>query len=176
MEPIQERIATLISTKGMTNAEFADAVGVQPSNISHIMSGRNKPSLDLVTKILRRFPEVRPEWILNGKGSMTKEFNLFGYEEEDTPPQKKEAKAKAEQAESTRGEMAARISQASGDKFQEKESKAPVKEPAKAEVKFSEEVVEKSGNTDPRKTSGKTIEKIVIFYRDRSFREYHPEG
>ncbi len=39
MDKIQERISLLISTKGMTNTEFAEAIDVQPANISHVMSG-----------------------------------------------------------------------------------------------------------------------------------------
>ncbi|MDP4223940.1 MAG: helix-turn-helix transcriptional regulator, partial [Bacteroidota bacterium] len=48
-------------------------IGVQPSGISHILSGRNKPSLDFVLKMLERYPFISTEWLLFGKGSMYSE-------------------------------------------------------------------------------------------------------
>lgn len=54
----------------MNPTEFADEIGVQRSSISHILSGRNNPSLDLVTKILNRFPEIDSNWLVLGKGSL----------------------------------------------------------------------------------------------------------
>lgn len=54
---------------GETASSFADKIGVQRSSISHILSGRNKPSLDFVLKVLAQFPEVELYWLLNGKGS-----------------------------------------------------------------------------------------------------------
>lgn len=50
-------------------AAFADKIGVQRSSISHILSGRNKPSLDFILKILAAYPDVELYWLLNGKGS-----------------------------------------------------------------------------------------------------------
>ena len=49
-------------------SSFAEKIGVQRSSISHILSGRNKPSLDFVLKVLSSFPEVELYWLLNGKG------------------------------------------------------------------------------------------------------------
>ncbi len=51
---------------------FADAIDVGRSSISHILSGRNKPSLEFVMKIIEAFPEVELYWLLNGKGSFPK--------------------------------------------------------------------------------------------------------
>ena len=51
---------------------FADKIGVQRSSISHILSGRNKPSLEFVMKVLSSFDEVDLYWLLNGKGSFPK--------------------------------------------------------------------------------------------------------
>ena len=51
---------------------FADKIGVQRSSISHILSGRNKPSLDFVLKITDNFKDVDIEWLLNGKGEFPK--------------------------------------------------------------------------------------------------------
>jgi transcriptional regulator with XRE-family HTH domain len=55
---------------GLNPTQFADEIGVQRSSISHILSGRNNPSLDIVTKILNRFKEVDSNWLILGKGSL----------------------------------------------------------------------------------------------------------
>jgi transcriptional regulator with XRE-family HTH domain len=65
-----DRILALLKTKGLSPSQFADAIGVQRSAISHLISGRNNPSLDFVLKILKRYPDVNPAWLLNGSGEM----------------------------------------------------------------------------------------------------------
>ena len=62
------RLQKIIDYYGLSAASFADKVGVQRSSISHLLSGRNKPSLDFVMKVLTAFPEVDMYWLLNGKG------------------------------------------------------------------------------------------------------------
>ena len=56
----------------LTASNFADTVEVQRSSISHILSGRNKPSLDFVLKVTSKFPDVDIYWLLNGKGTYPK--------------------------------------------------------------------------------------------------------
>lgn len=69
---ITERIQAIIRHHGLTASAFADKLGVQRSGMSHIFSGRNKPSLDLVIKILDTFPEISIDWLLKGEGEMQK--------------------------------------------------------------------------------------------------------
>ena len=57
---------------GLTATLFADKIAVQRSSISHVLSGRNKPSLDFILKITSSFPDVDIYWLLNGKGSFPK--------------------------------------------------------------------------------------------------------
>lgn len=64
-----KRLQKIIDFYGLSASSFADKVGVQRSSISHILSGRNKPSLDFVLKVLSSFPEVDLYWLLNGKGT-----------------------------------------------------------------------------------------------------------
>ena len=52
----------------LSASAFADKIGVQRSSISHLLSGRNKPSLDFVLKIVKEFKEIELYWLLNGKG------------------------------------------------------------------------------------------------------------
>lgn len=59
--------------EGLTPSKFAEVIGIQRSAMSHIISERNKPSLDVLLKILERFPYVESDWLLFGKGGMSKE-------------------------------------------------------------------------------------------------------
>lgn len=67
-----KRLQQIIDFYSLSASSFADKIGVQRSSISHILSGRNKPSLDFVMKILSSFPEVDLYWLLNDKGSFPK--------------------------------------------------------------------------------------------------------
>lgn len=65
-----ERIKTLIEKQKLTATQFAEEIGVQRSAVSHLLSGRNKPSLDFMLKIKNRFPEISLDWLLLGQGKM----------------------------------------------------------------------------------------------------------
>ena len=60
----------------LSASAFADKIGVQRSGISHILSGRNKPSLEFVMKLHSYFPEVSLYWLLNGKGEFPSSVKL----------------------------------------------------------------------------------------------------
>ncbi|OEK08551.1 transcriptional regulator [Flavivirga aquatica] len=107
-------------------SSFAEKIGVQRSSISHILSGRNKPSLDFVLKILSTYPDVNLYWLFNGKG----EF-----------PSKQKSLEK--------------------DK---------IKEETKQELQLPFPVMNEKINTKIK--NNKTIEQIVIFYSDGSFKNY----
>lgn len=68
---MKDRIAHIIRAKNLTAAEFALRLGIQPSNISHLLSGRNNPSLDFVKKLKETFPEYNLDWIIFGSGPVT---------------------------------------------------------------------------------------------------------
>jgi transcriptional regulator with XRE-family HTH domain len=67
---MKERIIEFLQTENKTSSQFAEEIGVQPSSISHIVSGRNNPSLDFVLKMLRKYNTINPDWLLFGKGNM----------------------------------------------------------------------------------------------------------
>jgi transcriptional regulator with XRE-family HTH domain len=67
-----ERILSIIKYLNLSPSDFAEEIGVQRSSISHLISGRNKPSLEFIQKILTRYPEINTEWMLNGNGEMLK--------------------------------------------------------------------------------------------------------
>lgn len=176
MNEIHERVALIISTKGMTNAEFAVAIDVQPSNISHIMSGRNKPSLDLVMKILKRFPEIRMEWLLHGKGAMNKDYSLFDQAEAASVQMPEQLLFAMDVKEK---EPIDEIISKAGQISEIKPSVAPSiaitneEEPEIQEPKWENRKIE--DKMPQRVLSSKKLEKIVFFYEDQTFKEYFPK-
>ncbi|WP_339751729.1 helix-turn-helix transcriptional regulator [uncultured Winogradskyella sp.] len=83
-----ERLQKVIDFYNETASSFAEKIGVQRSSISHILSGRNKPSLDFVMKILHSYPEVELYWLMNGKGefpSLPKNSELSDSNLTETP-------------------------------------------------------------------------------------------
>lgn len=118
-EAFTKRLQKVIDYYGETASSFAEKIGVQRSSISHILSGRNKPSLEFVLKIFAAFPEVELYWLLNGKG-------VF-------PAVKKS-------------------------------------EEVKTEVEVAPAEVHEKIQTEIKKD--KTIESIVIFYSDGSFKNF----
>jgi len=71
-ELFAKRLQKVMDEYDLNATSFADAIDVGRSSISHIISGRNKPSLEFVMKIIEAFPEVELYWLLNGKGSFPK--------------------------------------------------------------------------------------------------------
>lgn len=66
------RIKKVMDHHDLTASLFADKIGVQRSSISHILSGRNKPSLDFIMKITTEFKDVDLQWLINGVGFFPK--------------------------------------------------------------------------------------------------------
>jgi transcriptional regulator with XRE-family HTH domain len=67
---MKERILKLIEEEKITAAEFADRMGVQRSNVSHILNGRNNPGYSFIQKIIETFPLINSRWLLTGEGNM----------------------------------------------------------------------------------------------------------
>ena len=65
-----DRINLILRAKNITARQFAEEIGVQPSGMSHILSGRNRPSLDFVMKVVNRYPEIDIKWLMFGEGEM----------------------------------------------------------------------------------------------------------
>ncbi|WP_430468099.1 helix-turn-helix domain-containing protein [Winogradskyella ouciana] len=101
-----------------TASSFAEKIGVQRSSISHILSGRNKPSLDFVMKVLHSYPDVELYWLLNGKGNFPKTNTIS-----ETP---------------------------------------------------NSNLQIQSEDSQEKPVSNSDIEKIVIFYKDGTFKSYKP--
>lgn len=71
-EDFVKRLEILLDYYSLSASSFADKIGVQRSSISHLLSGRNKPSLDFIMKITAIFPDLNIYWILNGKEDFLK--------------------------------------------------------------------------------------------------------
>ena len=143
---MKDRIMELLNTEGLSASKFADIVGVQRSSMSHILSGRNNPSLDFIQKVMRSFPHVNGDWLISGRGEMTK-------------------------------------NQGSPSLFQEAiNDETPTPYSASQPPKLKKEVAENPHNKPDQApeldlsafVSGKKIEKVVVFYTDKTFREYNP--
>lgn len=133
-EDFIKRLENILEYYNLNASAFADKISVQRSSLSHLLSGRNKPSLDFILKILEVFPEVDLYWILNGRGSFPKSLETHQLTEIPTTPS---SSIKSDVT------LFSTIS--------------PKKETISAET----EKIEKT-----------TVEKIVFFYTDGSFKEY----
>ena len=84
---MRERLLEFLKRENKSSAQLAEEIGVQASGISHILSGRNNPSLDFVLKMLGKYQFISTDWLLFGRGSMypeTKMQSLFDYDNMDT--------------------------------------------------------------------------------------------
>ena len=66
------RIKKVIEQSGLTMTEFADLLKVQRSSISHLISGRNKPSMDFLEKLVENLPAIDLKWLISGDSSLPK--------------------------------------------------------------------------------------------------------
>jgi transcriptional regulator with XRE-family HTH domain len=153
-EDFIKRLEIILDYYGLNASGFADKIGVQRSSLSHLLSGRNKPSLDFILKILDVFPEVDLYWILNGKGSFPKI--------EETA-EKKETKK---------------------EEVLKENITAPAQETAMPQNLFSEEKNEADKNRADAKSQtiqnamnesdSSEVEKIVFFYKNGTFKVFTP--
>lgn len=80
---IQDRLKMIIKMHNLTASSFADKIGVQRSSLSHIMAGRNKPSMDFIEKTLKSFPRVNANWLLTGKQEVVTEHEQLTRDDHD---------------------------------------------------------------------------------------------
>ncbi|MGI6572939.1 MAG: helix-turn-helix domain-containing protein [Fermentimonas sp.] len=70
---MKDRIRQIMEAENLTSANFAERVQISRASVSHILNGRNNPSLEVVTRILNEMNYINPEWLINGTGNMYKE-------------------------------------------------------------------------------------------------------
>jgi transcriptional regulator with XRE-family HTH domain len=143
---MKERLLEFLRAENKSSAQLAEDIGVQASGISHILSGRNNPSLDFVLKMLEKYQFLSTDWLLFGKGSMYKDAkmqNLFDYG-----------------TEKERG----------SDKMQSKGGQI------RPDIEFTDIVksVKPGDHAIPVEKSTSDVIKIVWFYENSSFEEFFP--
>ncbi len=67
---MKDRIVKFIDSEKLSAAEFADKIGVQRSNVSHVLNGRNNPGFGFIQKVLESFPSINSRWLITGEGDM----------------------------------------------------------------------------------------------------------
>jgi transcriptional regulator with XRE-family HTH domain len=143
---MKNRILEFLKAENKSSAQFADEIGVQPSSISHIISGRNNPSLDFIMKMLTKYPALSTDWLLFGNGQMYREKqinDLFDYEANDNPETLKE--------------------------LPENKSDDDFRLYNNSTVTGSESIKERKTDHGVNKTK-----RIVWFFNDDTFKEYFP--
>jgi plasmid maintenance system antidote protein VapI len=81
-----KRLERILQFYDFSASAFADKIQVQRSSISHLLTGRNKPSLEFVLKVVKTFPEVNLYWLLNGKGSFPQKKGAASTPSEENTP------------------------------------------------------------------------------------------
>lgn len=144
-----DRILEVLKAKNLSPSQFADEIGVQRSSISHLVSGRNKPSLDFIQKLIRKFPDINPDFILSGVGGMFRSGS---------------------QTELDFGEKV-EISQESAFEDQPETAKRENLKPARKKIVKDNQTLPGSL---PNERNIEKPERIVMFFRDKTYIEYYP--
>lgn len=141
---MKERLLEFLKAENKSSAQLAEEIGVQPSGISHILSGRNNPSLDFVLKMLEKYQFLSSDWLLFGKGAMYKDLKMQTLFDENKSFN------------------------------QEENTKKLKNETFKAEIEFQDirKTDHKKDFIVPEKSKVHSVDKIVWFYDDKSFEEY----
>ncbi|TDE27551.1 XRE family transcriptional regulator [Flavobacterium ranwuense] len=155
IEDFIKRLEIILDYYSLNASSFADKIGVQRSSLSHLLSGRNKPSLDFILKILDVFPDIDLYWILNGKGNFPKNSEEFDKKENNVEQVVKQNIPTPSNTEIIPENLFSEI-------------KIPNLIPA-LEIKKVE-----NQNSTKESYSGE-IDKIVIFYKNGTFKSYNPD-
>ncbi|QKZ13966.1 helix-turn-helix transcriptional regulator [Spirosoma sp. KUDC1026] len=156
---INDKIKQILIDKNLTPSYFADEIGVQRSSISHILSGRNRPSFDIIQKIIRRFPDLGYDWIMEDEAEAPapNQFSAPSYGARSMPNRQSAPGGRDGYANVSNSVP---VNQLPGRSPQRTE--LPPEQPAYSD--------EEGGGIDRR------IERILVFYTDGSFQEYTPAG
>ena len=170
---LNSRVQKIINYSELSSSEFADEIGVQRSNISHILSGRNKPSLDFLMKIKDRFPEIQWEWLIEGKGAM-----IFSENEADsTPSSYSLEESKINDDEPIITGLFSIPSQEIDENTKQEEVKSEISEPIQYNIVENTPEISENKNiseTEAPAEKGNNIKKIIFFYENGKFEVFEP--
>ena len=150
----RDRIKLIIETEGVTQVAFAETTGINTSTLNHVLTGRNNPSVDVISKILAAYPQYESDWLLHGTGPMWTE----AYSEQ--------------QVKSTSIPL---FSDSDGDGTGSTPSPvdAPVPNSGVRRGKVEERTREATQTTTER-SSSKRVQKVIIYYDDNTFETLYP--
>lgn len=159
---MEDRIKKFMDYKGISPSELADTIGVQRSNVTHVLKGRNKPSFQFIEKMLQIYPELNPRWLLVGIGNMIegqmKQKTLFDQNYGLDIP-KSEVKVDPD---------AKPLPENISDNVKTERNFSEKKEEA------NQQNFEEKSLTTQNFTFEKPIERIIVFYNDQTFKVYNP--
>ena len=167
---MKERLIQLLDLEQLSPSKFADLIGVQRSSISHIISGRNKPSFDFLQKTLRAFPGLNASWLLLGEGTMYEQMgrkvsgNLF-----DAPPAPETASEEL---------IPDPVAQETGISAPAGDNSASFSREAEVDHAAVQSDKDAPINTEAEKkvesTGKKQVVQVMVFYDDDTFRTFRP--
>lgn len=176
MKRINERIEKIIEHSQLSNSEFADAIEVPRSSISHILSGRNKPSLDFLIKIKNEFPTFTWDWMIYGNGEM-----------QESEPIQSEIKTEEKQKPKTTT-LPDLFSLIDDENFGNTESEDKISKPIVPDFPTPRQVTNKSVIEDSQRLEVQEkqdinkitdnqlvkVKRIVLFYENGKFEAFEP--
>lgn len=163
IEDIKDRIQKIIDSEELTSSKFAEMIGVQRATISHVLNGRNLPSLDLVRKILITFSTLNSEWLIFGRGAMHKSSKNAAtlFESDSETIENETVKDKSKQIDnSQKSDADKNISEI---KYNSDESNSE---------KLTKQNLPEETTNYPISISKNEVEKIIILNSDKTFTEY----
>ncbi len=192
------RINLILKAKNITARQFAEEIGIQPSGMSHIMSGRNNPSLEFVNKVVRRYPEIDANWLLLGRGEMymgltpdpspkektglapdpsPKESGMDGAEPTLFSVQESGADSGTVDRETRQdgGETQHAASLQVGDVVMGNTHVDVEMQQAGGETRHAASLQTGKRNLAPTESAGRRLVKILMFYDDHTFEEFRPQ-
>jgi transcriptional regulator with XRE-family HTH domain len=178
------RIEILLEEKKLTQAAFADMIGVGRSSITHLIKGRDKFSNVIASNTLLTFPEINPVWLLKGEGDMYKPSYLKreipNNEEFTNKDDSLITEKQLNQEPKIKNDFTFKnVNMDESLSFQE--LNIPVQDREKEEifkpdtVKTQENVLE-NNESEINNRNNKKIEKVMFFYTDQTFEEYYPKN
>ena len=154
---MKEKLLDLMKREGLKPSQLAEMLGINPAGISHILKDRNKPSFDLLQKILRRFPQINPDWLLLDSTQM--------YRDEHTGIPQASAPTSAMQLPIDSDLFGS----AGTDDAEVPAVKTNRREPeafAAADQSVSDQI--------PVSRTGANVQRVVLFYDDQTFESFTP--
>jgi transcriptional regulator with XRE-family HTH domain len=157
---MEDRIRKFMEYKGISPSELADTIGVQRSNVTHVLKSRNKPSFQFIEKMLQVYPDLNAKWLLLGTGPMvessTKNRTLFDQLTEQ-PVTTQSPLPEKEEVKPTINEQAS------------VETKEIITPPPPIEKKATDNTIQ-----DQFFSPEKPIERLIVFFKDQTFKVYYP--